>query len=176
MIRRPPRSTQSRSSAASDVYKRQERFLAKNPDQRYATGGEAFVDLQRLEEKLGKRPVPGARSSQPTEISIPTVGTPPVGPGPTIGAIEDISIDDDLRRRRDQQGKKSPVGLVVLSILAAVGGALWYWQDRLPLDRWLSAFKGNDTAEVIPDRAETCLLYTSPSPRDLSTSRMPSSA
>ena len=27
-----------------------------------------------------------------------------------------------------------------------------------------------------PSRAETCLLYTSPSPRDLSTSRMPSSA
>ena len=26
------------------------------------------------------------------------------------------------------------------------------------------------------DRASTCLLYTSPSPRDLSTSRMPSSA
>ena len=30
-------------------------------------------------------------------------------------------------------------------------------------------------AEVI-DKAEDCLLYTSPSPRDLSTSRMPSSA
>ena len=28
MIRRPPRSTQSRSSAASDVYKRQDRELA----------------------------------------------------------------------------------------------------------------------------------------------------
>src|SRR5450756_456914 len=27
MIRRPPRSTQSRSSAASDVYKRQERYF-----------------------------------------------------------------------------------------------------------------------------------------------------
>ena len=27
-----------------------------------------------------------------------------------------------------------------------------------------------------PDRLEGCLLYTSPSPRDLSTSRMPSSA
>ena len=26
------------------------------------------------------------------------------------------------------------------------------------------------------DRTDTCLLYTSPSPRDLSTSRMPSSA
>ena len=33
MIRRPPRSTQSRSSAASDVYKRQEYILEsqKNP-------------------------------------------------------------------------------------------------------------------------------------------------
>src|SRR5680860_820579 len=29
MIRRPPRSTQSRSSAASDVYKRQEAFAAQ---------------------------------------------------------------------------------------------------------------------------------------------------
>ena len=32
--------------------------------------------------------------------------------------------------------------------------------------------KGQDDAELIKD----CLLYTSPSPRDLSTSRMPSSA
>ena len=31
-------------------------------------------------------------------------------------------------------------------------------------------------AEVIEASMETCLLYTSPSPRDLSTSRMPSSA
>ena len=29
---------------------------------------------------------------------------------------------------------------------------------------------------AFPDWASTCLLYTSPSPRDLSTSRMPSSA
>ena len=29
MIRRPPRSTQSRSSAASDVYKRQLKYLVK---------------------------------------------------------------------------------------------------------------------------------------------------
>eukprot|EP00657_Telonema_sp_P-1_P005751 TRINITY_DN23375_c0_g1_i1.p1 TRINITY_DN23375_c0_g1~~TRINITY_DN23375_c0_g1_i1.p1 ORF type:complete len:137 (-),score=68.93 TRINITY_DN23375_c0_g1_i1:333-743(-) len=32
MIRRPPRSTQSRSSAASDVYKRQEKQLKKIPN------------------------------------------------------------------------------------------------------------------------------------------------
>ena len=30
MIRRPPRSTQSRSSAASDVYKRQDSFVSTN--------------------------------------------------------------------------------------------------------------------------------------------------
>ena len=30
--------------------------------------------------------------------------------------------------------------------------------------------------EVILDQTSSCLLYTSPSPRDLSTSRMPSSA
>src|SRR5428012_842 len=34
MIRRPPRSTQSRSSAASDVYKRQGRSCANPKDQR----------------------------------------------------------------------------------------------------------------------------------------------
>ena len=31
-IRRPPRSTQSGSSAASDVYKRQDRHFAEHPD------------------------------------------------------------------------------------------------------------------------------------------------
>ena len=34
----------------------------------------------------------------------------------------------------------------------------------------------NETAAAFMDRVQICLLYTSPSPRDLSTSRMPSSA
>ena len=34
MIRRPPRSTQSRSSAASDVYKRQESALKAREDRK----------------------------------------------------------------------------------------------------------------------------------------------
>jgi len=34
----------------------------------------------------------------------------------------------------------------------------------------------NPLADVGLEKAKTCLLYTSPSPRDLSTSRMPSSA
>ena len=35
-------------------------------------------------------------------------------------------------------------------------------------EKWVGEYKGK--------MADTCLLYTSPSPRDLSTSRMPSSA
>eukprot|EP00657_Telonema_sp_P-1_P002669 TRINITY_DN1616_c0_g1_i5.p1 TRINITY_DN1616_c0_g1~~TRINITY_DN1616_c0_g1_i5.p1 ORF type:complete len:100 (+),score=59.73 TRINITY_DN1616_c0_g1_i5:137-436(+) len=42
MIRRPPRSTQSRSSAASDVYKRQARILGVNA-QYYLKEGGGFV-------------------------------------------------------------------------------------------------------------------------------------
>ena len=34
----------------------------------------------------------------------------------------------------------------------------------------------SDAADAAPEQARACLLYTSPSPRDLSTSRMPSSA
>ena len=43
MIRRPPRSTQSRSSAASDVYKRQDRYY--NPEE--------FDELKSIAESKG---------------------------------------------------------------------------------------------------------------------------
>ena len=35
---------------------------------------------------------------------------------------------------------------------------------------------GSELLQFVADNAKNCLLYTSPSPRDLSTSRMPSSA
>ena len=38
------------------------------------------------------------------------------------------------------------------------------------------ASQDNSIKTIIPESNKTCLLYTSPSPRDLSTSRMPSSA
>ena len=44
--------------------------------------------------------------------------------------------------------------------------------DDLPL--W--GFDGSSTNQAAGDDSDCCLLYTSPSPRDLSTSRMPSSA
>ena len=62
------------------------------------------------------------------------------------------------------------------------------WKDVDIVDRNLSVQDGLDTMQykktkmLIVDKAHendeygVCLLYTSPSPRDLSTSRMPSSA
>ena len=44
-------------------------------------------------------------------------------------------------------------------------------------DKTISIFGGGDSAlDWAIELSNTCLLYTSPSPRDLSTSRMPSSA
>ena len=40
----------------------------------------------------------------------------------------------------------------------------------------VTVISGETKSMVSPDGAYICLLYTSPSPRDLSTSRMPSSA
>src|SRR5450756_573305 len=48
MIRRPPRSTQSRSSAASDVYKRQ---IPKEEADRRAAAGEKFVLRLRVPDE-----------------------------------------------------------------------------------------------------------------------------
>ena len=55
------------------------------------------------------------------------------------------------------------------STVFRVTGACYFWQ--------LSIFDGDPNGIVYKDYTlNTCLLYTSPSPRDLSTSRMPSSA
>ena len=48
-------------------------------------------------------------------------------------------------------------------------GEFKHWQKTLDA---LPVVETNSTIDIV----DTCLLYTSPSPRDLSTSRMPSSA
>ena len=51
------------------------------------------------------------------------------------------------------------------------------WIDPDYLDEVISAVQKDDVRRLISDGIiKACLLYTSPSPRDLSTSRMPSSA
>ena len=49
--------------------------------------------------------------------------------------------------------------------------------DKERYDYWVSVgAQPSDTVMMLLKRSQICLLYTSPSPRDLSTSRMPSSA
>ena len=54
-----------------------------------------------------------------------------------------------------------------------------HWEDalknRTQIDDYLAEVKGADII-LLPELFSTCLLYTSPSPRDATLSRMPSSA
>ena len=57
MIRRPPRSTQSRSSAASDVYKRQEQGLIYGEGERQVFPYEPVVMADGIVEQPGSHAV-----------------------------------------------------------------------------------------------------------------------
>ena len=70
---------------------------------------------------------------------------------------------------------KIGIVLIVLIILAAgIYGGLFFYNEKL--NQQILAIKGQ-IEELDKNRnPEFCLLYTSPSPRDISGSRMPSSA
>ena len=58
MIRRPPRSTQGRSSAASDVYKRQALILRRAVELSSAEERQhSLADIQRIAAEIGIAPV-----------------------------------------------------------------------------------------------------------------------
>eukprot|EP00657_Telonema_sp_P-1_P005362 TRINITY_DN22666_c0_g1_i1.p1 TRINITY_DN22666_c0_g1~~TRINITY_DN22666_c0_g1_i1.p1 ORF type:complete len:112 (+),score=45.45 TRINITY_DN22666_c0_g1_i1:104-439(+) len=111
MIRRPPRSTQSRSSAASDVYKRQ---------------GYSFI-LSHHDKPVCRRHI--------------FVTNP-------YGCVA---------------WHFSELQLITLIAIVRVGAILEY-------------LVGSPGSEAPDEPSGCCLLYTSPSPRDRTRSRMPSSA
>eukprot|EP00657_Telonema_sp_P-1_P006480 TRINITY_DN25218_c0_g1_i1.p1 TRINITY_DN25218_c0_g1~~TRINITY_DN25218_c0_g1_i1.p1 ORF type:complete len:116 (+),score=55.33 TRINITY_DN25218_c0_g1_i1:38-385(+) len=115
MIRRPQRSTQSRSSAASDVYKRQVKKTVQ------------AVKPQRT-------PRGGMKRSQ----------------GAHHHPHKELSWDENIA-------------------LAKEAFKAWWLQKRRLASRCLITSRGSMQYLV-------CLLYTSPSPRDRTRSRMPSSA
>ena len=59
------------------------------------------------------------------------------------------------------------------SRLGVIGGSGFYSMDQI---EYLREIEINTPYGKPSDSIRVCLLYTSPSPRDLSTSRMPSSA
>src|SRR5450756_2900338 len=94
MIRRPPRSTQSRSSAASDVYKRQVFF-----DHRRAGLGHFEILLRLLVADLAKNPVRqrqlGMRAGAYAQIvaELPVVAVVPAcAPGLGVGGSFVVAV------------------------------------------------------------------------------------
>ena len=53
---------------------------------------------------------------------------------------------------------------------------IWWGSVNIPLDKHGFEINRERAIDYLNTRSHLCLLYTSPSPRDLSTSRMPSSA
>eukprot|EP00831_Metopus_contortus_P063537 TRINITY_DN56069_c0_g1_i1.p4 TRINITY_DN56069_c0_g1~~TRINITY_DN56069_c0_g1_i1.p4 ORF type:complete len:122 (-),score=21.86 TRINITY_DN56069_c0_g1_i1:75-440(-) len=104
-IRRPPRTTQGVSSAASDVYKRQ---------------GKEGKSKRQTEERCEE----------------------PKTEGRKVGGRKKQEKDTEKRGNQGEKGRRMV----------------------------------QETERKVAEGDDTCLLYTSPSPRDLSTSRMPSSA
>ena len=176
MIRQPPRSTQSRSSAASDVYKRQ------------GIGWTApwlLVVLAALPILwLILRAIPPA----PIRRRFPGVAL-------LLGLTDDEQVTDRtpwwllLLRMLAVAGMilglAGPVlnpesertqgnGPLVIAIDASwAGAAIWpRIRDAIAVELDQAAAQDRPVALV----SLTCLLYTSPSPRDQRGSRMPSSA
>ena len=76
-------------------------------------------------------------------------------------------LEHEFGWSRTMLSTASSVGFLSMGLLAIVAGRL---NDRFG-PRWVLTVTG-----LFTGLAYLCLLYTSPSPRDLSTSRMPSSA
>ena len=160
MIRRPPRSKQSRSSAASDVYKRQLNNLTSTsylfmhkkytlPIHLYNYNGKSIrstlgiddwkkaVRIKEYNEALLDR---GVRSTHFTSSKILWVPSPELDKEKPIAVT--TTTDDSDTKSNHTTPSPTPIAL----------------------------------QSFIHDHLYGCLLYTSPSPRDQRGSRMPSSA
>ena len=162
MIRRPPRSTQGVSSAASDVYKRQEYDRYHGPDSKN-DGLFLFYHAR------------WARSDQSPRVRLKNDGL-------FVHINSMVVTKGENTWRRPRSGDALTLARCDGPDLPArkegrSGGPRGLWchpfrpqcSGRRARRRLLSAVPRDV-------RHEDCLLYTSPSPRDLSTSRMPSSA
>ena len=143
MIRRPPRSTLDRSSAASDVYKRQSDDISVCSGESAtlsASGGTSYVwsPATYLDDAFSANPICTAL----TDISY------------TVTSINaDGCSDEDI-----------------INVIVAVGDfATASPETTICVGTSTDLFASGGTSY-------SCLLYTSPSPRDRTRSRMPSSA
>eukprot|EP01017_Pseudomicrothorax_dubius_P015352 TRINITY_DN17725_c0_g1_i2.p1 TRINITY_DN17725_c0_g1~~TRINITY_DN17725_c0_g1_i2.p1 ORF type:complete len:159 (-),score=48.38 TRINITY_DN17725_c0_g1_i2:10-486(-) len=158
MIRRPPRSTQSRSSAASDVYKRQSQEGKK---------AESSVTAQSVKQN-GNEVMKEEKGSALGSLLLQLYTANSVQ-----NSTSSYSFDTLFQQSRLSNEKSIPP---LHSIYTPMDELL----ESLPT----STPKEETSKKTLDEREKAfafldiyyCLLYTSPSPRDRQKSRMPSSA
>ena len=164
MIRRPPRSTLSSSSAASDVYKRQVNIAA------YKVGD--TIVATRLPPS---RPLPQVQASdfymnnRARFIQYINALFRPYRDELTSGE-NDISCEA-------LYGGDDSASVALLTHQKIVRDYLNIYSPYRGLLLFHGLGSGKTCSSIaIAEGLKTCLLYTSPSPRDRTRSRMPSSA
>ena len=182
MIRRPPRSTQGVSSAASDVYKRQQRYHAAATALLWVMGRREaglLVILRRLHLRYAvtRGLVCATKPSCPPRVTLTLYR-----PFRTI-----LQKRDCLLHVRYRGGARvTDIPAYLCSMLPepsgnknrpfALASRPKYYRSRPPpYPRLRFGLRAYDTYRENATRSP-CLLYTSPSPRDATLSRMPSSA
>ena len=175
MIRRPPRSTLDRSSAASDVYKRQAIALPNGQSPLTLK----FWNYQSFESRSG-----GCYDGGILEIT--------TNAGSTWAQITSGLLTDPYN---GPFGGGNPLGTVnawcgdpqnwlnsVIDINTYAGKTVQF-RFRVGSDTGVGRADGWNLDDVVVKSCQAeaacywaCLLYTSPSPRDRTSSRMPSSA
>eukprot|EP00657_Telonema_sp_P-1_P002243 TRINITY_DN15284_c0_g1_i1.p1 TRINITY_DN15284_c0_g1~~TRINITY_DN15284_c0_g1_i1.p1 ORF type:complete len:236 (+),score=33.89 TRINITY_DN15284_c0_g1_i1:139-846(+) len=235
MIRRPPRSTQSRSSAASDVYKRQDYSIPtrRTPSRQQQGGGgsrsvspsgggrggaaaagsgsttpispKRNTNVSQEAEKLRPAPSPGRettewysklivpsntrggsrctddRSSRRATTSSINLNTTTPSSSSAVEELSSRVVDARAQIRRPAAGTGRMTHRQ-LKDLTSPNRILRATATTTPTTTTRQQPIGAPPA-VLQPRGEvrlagvgTCLLYTSPSPRDRTRSRMPSSA
>ena len=89
-------------------------------------------------------------------------------PGVSATAIKNVTMNEPQFQGHFPERPLMP-GVLIVEAMAQVGGLIVTQMPDLP--KGLFVFAGIDGV-----RFRRCLLYTSPSPRDVEESRMPSSA
>ena len=166
MIRRPPRSTRVRSSAASDVYKRQPTYRTRGPRREAAPtpppGRWPACTSRGWPDILQKQVRPGGliRKCVPQETGIGTRTGCHVKWKPHAKSSPGFCNTKTGARCRQQPAYENRQAAIWKHLRARQRPA------KIP-----DIGKPN-----VPKHSNPCLLYTSPSPRDATLSRMPSSA
>ena len=165
MIRRPPRSTQSR--------RRQRQMCIRDRDTLKRVLKAFKISWRRLRRVKAKQPPADEYARKRSALTILK----------DLDAVGEIAL-----YYLDETGftLMPPIPYAWQSVGQALGipsqkskrlNVLGFMHRRHGLESYVS--KQSITSDVVATCLETffsCLLYTSPSPRDLSTSRMPSSA